>query len=111
MTPLEVRTLLGNFNFKGDDVFKQIKDLSGGEKVRVSLCKILNSKPNLLILDEPTNHLDLINKETIESLLTDYKGTLIIVSHDRYLINKVCTKLLVIEKTKQLYITMDTRSI
>lgn len=100
MTPLEVRTLLGNFNFKGDDVFKQIKDLSGGEKVRVSLCKILNSKPNLLILDEPTNHLDLINKETIESLLTDYKGTLIIVSHDRYLINKVCTKLLVIEKNK-----------
>lgn len=100
ITPLEVRTLLGNFNFKGDDVFKQIKDLSGGEKVRVSLCKILNSKPNLLILDEPTNHLDLINKETIESLLTDYKGTLIIVSHDRYLINKVCTKLLVIEKNK-----------
>lgn len=100
MTPLEVRTLLGNFNFKGGDVFKQIKDLSGGEKVRVSLCKILNSKPNLLILDEPTNHLDLINKETIESLLTDYKGTLIIVSHDRYLINKVCTKLLVIEKNK-----------
>lgn len=100
MTPLEVRTLLGNFNFKGDDVFKQIKDLSGGEKVKVSLCKILNSKPNLLILDEPTNHLDLINKETIESLLTDYKGTLIIVSHDRYLINKVCTKLLVIEKNK-----------
>lgn len=100
MTPLEVRTLLGSFNFKGDDVFKQIKDLSGGEKVRVSLCKILNSKPNLLILDEPTNHLDLINKETIESLLTDYKGTLIIVSHDRYLINKVCTKLLVIEKNK-----------
>ena len=100
MTPLEVRTLLGSFNFKGDDVFKQIKDLSGGEKVRVSLCKILNSKPNLLILDEPTNHLDLINKETIESLLTDYKGTLIIVSHDRYLINKVCTKLLVIEKSK-----------
>lgn len=100
MTPLEVRTLLGSFNFKGDDVFKQIKDLSGGEKVRVSLCKILNSKPNLLILDEPTNHLDLINKETIENLLTDYKGTLIIVSHDRYLINKVCTKLLVIEKNK-----------
>ena len=100
MTPLEVRTLLGSFNFKGDDVFKQIKDLSGGEKVRVSLCKILNSKPNLLIFDEPTNHLDLINKETIESLLTDYKGTLIIVSHDRYLINKVCTKLLVIEKNK-----------
>ena len=65
MTPQEARTLLGSFNFKGDDVFKVIKDLSGGEKVRVSLCKILNTKPNLLILDEPTNHLDIINKETI----------------------------------------------
>lgn len=100
MTPLEVRTLLGSFNFKGDDVFKVIKDLSGGEKVRVSLCKILNTKPNLLILDEPTNHLDLINKETILRLLDSYKGTLIIVSHDRYLIDKVCNKVLLIENNK-----------
>ena len=89
MTPQEARTLLGSFNFKGDDVFKVIKDLSGGEKVRVSLCKILNTKPNLLILDEPTNHLDII-----------YKGTLIIVSHDRYLIDKVCNKVLLIENNK-----------
>lgn len=100
MTPLEVRTLLGSFNFKGDDVFKVIKDLSGGEKVRVSLCKILNTKPNLLILDEPTNHLDLINKETILRLLDSYKGTLIIVSHDRYLIDKVCNRVLLIENNK-----------
>lgn len=100
MTPQEARTLLGSFNFKGDDVFKVIKDLSGGEKVRVSLCKILNTKPNLLILDEPTNHLDIINKETILKLLDSYKGTLIIVSHDRYLIDKVCNKVLLIEDNK-----------
>ena len=100
MTPQEARTLLGSFNFKGGDVFKVIKDLSGGEKVRVSLCKILNTKPNLLILDEPTNHLDIINKETILKLLDSYKGTLIIVSHDRYLIDKVCNKVLLIENNK-----------
>lgn len=98
MSPLEIRTLLGSFNFSNDDVFKKIKDLSGGEKVRVSLCKILNSKPNLLVLDEPTNHLDILNKETIEKLLKDYKGTLIIVSHDRYLIKNVVNRLLVIEE-------------
>ena len=100
MTPQEARTLLGSFNFKGDDVFKVIKDLSGGEKVRVGLCKILNTKPNLLILDEPTNHLDIINKETILKLLDSYKGTLIIVSHDRYLIDKVCNKVLLIQDNK-----------
>ena len=100
MSPLEIRTLLGSFNFSNDDVFKKIKDLSGGEKVRVSLCKILNSKPNLLVLDEPTNHLDILNKETIENLLKDYKGTLIIVSHDRYLIKNVVNKLLLIEENK-----------
>ncbi len=100
MSPLEVRTLLGSFNFSNDDVFKKIKDLSGGEKVRVSLCKILNSKPNLLVLDEPTNHLDILNKETIENLLKEYKGTLVVVSHDRYLIKNVVNKLLVIEEGK-----------
>mgnify|MGYP004538595335 FL=1 len=102
MSPLEIRTLLGSFNFSNDDVFKKIKDLSGGEKVRVSLCKILNSKPNLLVLDEPTNHLDILNKETIENLLKDYKGTLVIVSHDRYLIKNVVNKLLLIEENKTL---------
>ena len=97
LTPNEIRTLLGTFEFSGDDVFKKIKDLSGGEKVRVSLCKILNKKPNVLILDEPTNHLDIIGKDTIEKMLTSYKGTIIMVSHDRYLIKNVCDRLLVME--------------
>ena len=97
LTPNEIRTLLGAFEFSGDDVFKKIKDLSGGEKVRVSLCKILNKKPNVLILDEPTNHLDIIGKSTIEKMLTSYKGTIIMVSHDRYLIKNVCDRLLVME--------------
>ncbi len=97
LSPNEVRTLLGAFEFSGDDVFKKIGDLSGGEKVRVSLCKILNKKPNVLILDEPTNHLDIIHKDTIERMLASYKGTIIMVSHDRYLIKNVCDKLLVME--------------
>ena len=104
MTPNEIRTLLGSFEFTGEDVFKKINDLSGGEKVKLSLCKILNNKPNLLILDEPTNHLDIISKDTIEKILTNYNGTLIMVSHDRYLINNVCNKLLVFEnKEAKLY--------
>ncbi len=98
MTPNEIRSLLGSFEFTGEEVFKKIKDLSGGEKVRVSLCKILTSRPNVLILDEPTNHLDIINKDTIEKMLKDYTGTIIVVSHDRYLIKNVCNKLLVITK-------------
>lgn len=97
MIPNEVRTLLGSFEFSGEDVFKKIGNLSGGEKVRVSLCKILYRKPNVLILDEPTNHLDIINKDTIEKMLNSYKGTIIMVSHDRYLIKNVCDKLLVME--------------
>lgn len=104
MTPNEIRTLLGSFEFTGEDVFKKINDLSGGEKVKLSLCKILNNKPNLLILDEPTNHLDIISKDTIEKILTNYNGTIIMVSHDRYLINNVCNKLLVFEnKEAKLY--------
>lgn len=95
LTPNELRTLLGTFEFTGDDVFKTIKDLSGGEKVRVSLCKILYHTPNVLILDEPTNHLDIISKNTIEQMLKSYQGTIIMVSHDRYLIKNVCNKLLV----------------
>lgn len=98
LTPNELRTLLGTFEFTGDDVFKTIKDLSGGEKVRVSLCKILYHKPNVLILDEPTNHLDIISKNTIEQMLKSYQGTIIMVSHDRYLIKNVCNKLLVFNK-------------
>ena len=100
MTPNEIRTLLGSFEFTGEDVFKKINDLSGGEKVKLSLCKILNNKPNLLILDEPTNHLDIISKDTIEKILTNYNVTIIMVSHDRYLINNVCNKLLVFENNE-----------
>ena len=100
MTPNEIRTLLGAFDFHGEDVFKKIETLSGGEKVRVSLCKILNTKPNVLILDEPTNHLDILSKNVIEKMLIDYKGTIIMISHDRYLIKNVCNKLLVFEKDK-----------
>ena len=100
MTPNEIRTLLGSFEFTGEDVFKKINDLSGGKKVKLSLCKILNNKPNLLILDEPTNHLDIISKDTIEKILTNYNGTIIMVSHDRYLINNVCNKLLVFENNE-----------
>lgn len=97
MSSSEIRNLLGAFEFRGDSVFTKIENLSGGERVRVSLCKIFYTNPNVLILDEPTNHLDIINKDTIEKMLKDYLGTLIIVSHDRYLINRVCNKLLVLE--------------
>lgn len=98
MSPTEIRSLVCAFDFHGDEVFKKISSLSGGEKVRVSLCKVLNSRPNVLILDEPTNHLDIINKNTIEKMLKEYNGTIIMVSHDRYLIKNVCTKLLVFNK-------------
>lgn len=91
----EARSALGAFMFTGDDVFKRICDLSGGEKVRLALCKILRKKPNILILDEPTNHMDIIGKETLERLLSNYTGTVITVSHDRYFINRVCTRLIV----------------
>lgn len=91
----EARSALGAFMLSGDDVFKRICDLSGGEKVRLALCKILRKKPNILILDEPTNHMDIIGKETLERLLANYQGTVITVSHDRYFINRVCNRLIV----------------
>jgi len=91
----EARSALGAFMLTGDDVFKRICDLSGGEKVRLALCKILRKKPNILILDEPTNHMDIIGKETLERLLSNYTGTVITVSHDRYFINRVCDRLIV----------------
>lgn len=84
----EIRDLLGSFGFSGDDVFKRIRDLSGGEKVRVSLCKVFYKRPNVLILDEPTNHLDIVNRENIQRILGNYEGTIILVSHDRYLIDR-----------------------
>ena len=101
--PQQVRNILGTFMFSGEDVFKKIKVLSGGEKVRLQLCKILRKSPNLLILDEPTNHLDIFSKEKLESLLTEYNGTVLFVSHDRYFINKVADSLLVFENDEVVY--------
>lgn len=97
LTETEARSALGAFLFSGDDVFKSIDMLSGGEKVRLALCKIFRRRPNVLILDEPTNHMDIVGKETLESMLGDYTGTLIFVSHDRYFVKKVATRLLVFE--------------
>lgn len=97
LTETEARNALGAFLFSGEDVFKNVNMLSGGEKVRLALCKILKTRPNVLVLDEPTNHMDIVGKETLESMLKDYTGTLIFVSHDRYFVKKVATQLLVFE--------------
>lgn len=93
----EVRSALGAFLFSGEDVFKRVSDLSGGERVRLALCKIIRKRPNVLILDEPTNHMDIVGKETLEDMLKEYVGTVIFVSHDRYFVNKVANRLLVID--------------
>lgn len=104
LTETEARNALGAFLFSGEDVFKNVNMLSGGEKVRLALCKILKTRPNVLVLDEPTNHMDIVGKETLESMLKDYMGTLIFVSHDRYFVKKVATQLLVFEDgTTNLY--------
>lgn len=95
----EARCSLGSFLFKGDDVLKKLSVLSGGERVRLQLCKILYTKPNVLLLDEPTNHLDIVGREYLESILSEYQGTVIFVSHDRYFISKVATSLLVLSKS------------
>ena len=91
----EARRALGSFLFKNDDVNKKIEVLSGGEKVRLQLCKIFYNKPNVLLLDEPTNHMDIIGKEHLESILKEYTGTLIFITHDRYFVNKIADQLLV----------------
>ena len=87
----KVRNTLAAFLFTGDDVFKQVKDLSGGERGRLSLAKLMLSNANFLILDEPTNHLDIVSREILENALNNYSGTVLYVSHDRYFINKTCT--------------------
>lgn len=97
LTDTEARTALGAFLFTNDDVFKSVSSLSGGERVRLVLCKILRKRPNFLILDEPTNHMDLIGKETLEAILQEYSGTVLFVSHDRYFIKKIATSLLSFE--------------
>ncbi|MBR6224985.1 MAG: ABC-F family ATP-binding cassette domain-containing protein [Firmicutes bacterium] len=90
----EIRNTLAAFLFTGEDVFKRIGDLSGGEKGRVSLAKLMLSEANFLILDEPTNHLDITSKEILESAISGYQGTVLYVSHDRYFINKTATRIL-----------------
>jgi ATP-binding cassette, subfamily F, member 3 len=90
----EIRTILGNFLFSGEDVLKIVSTLSGGEKARLALAKLMMQKSNFLILDEPTNHLDLDSKEVLENALVDYPGTILFVSHDRYFINRIATKVL-----------------
>ena len=94
LTQTEARSALGAFLFTQDDVFRQVKLLSGGEKARLALCKIFQRRPNLLILDEPTNHMDIVGKETLENLLKAYEGTVLFVSHDRYFVRHVADKLL-----------------
>ena len=103
LTTTQIRNILGSFLFSGDEVFKKIKVLSGGEKGRLQLCKILKQGPNLLLLDEPTNHMDIVGKESLENILKEYKGTLIFVSHDRYFVNKIADSLLIFEKNKVTY--------
>lgn len=98
LTDFEARSALGAFMFSGEDVFKTVSMLSGGERVRLALCKLFLQRPNLLILDEPTNHLDIVGKETLEDILENFEGTIIFVSHDRYFIKKIADKILSFEK-------------
>lgn len=101
-----IRTVLGRFLFSADDVFKTVDVLSGGEKVRLSLAKLLLQHANFLILDEPTNHLDIPGKEALEESLKDYTGTILFVSHDRYFISRLATSLLVMEDGKATYVPL-----
>ncbi len=98
LSDFQARSALGAFLFSGEDVFKTVDMLSGGERVRLALCKIFKRKPNFLILDEPTNHMDILSKETLENLLSEYEGTLLFVSHDRYFMKKVAQQILSFEQ-------------
>ena len=100
-TPFEVRSYLAKFLFRGDDVFKKIGVLSGGEQSRIQLAKLLLENANVLLLDEPTNHLDIPAREALEKALANYPATLFIISHDRYLLNSLATKLLIFDDTKE----------
>ena len=96
MTQTEVRSALASFLFKGDEVFKPLSKMSGGERARVSLLKLMLKGSNFLLLDEPTNHLDASSREELEKTLLDYSGTMLIVSHDRYFINKIADRILLL---------------
>lgn len=100
LTTTELRTYLGTFLFKGDDVFKEISLLSGGEKARINLLKLMLRKDNFLLLDEPTNHLDIPSREALEDSLINYDGTLLVISHDRYFLNKVINQILELKDSK-----------
>lgn len=97
LTEFEARSALGAFLFSGEDVFKRVNMLSGGERVRLALCKIFKKRPNFLILDEPTNHMDIVGKETLEEMLLNYSGTVLFVSHDRYFIRRIAESILSFE--------------
>ena len=97
LTQTEVRNELAAFLFTGEDVFKRVDMLSGGEKVRLALCKIFKRRPNVLIFDEPTNHMDIVGKETLEQMLLEYEGTVLFVSHDRYFVKRIADELLALE--------------
>lgn len=103
LTTTQIRQALGTFLFTQEEVFKEINVLSGGEKVRLQLCKILKKEPNLLLLDEPTNHMDIVGKESLENILKEYNGTLIFVSHDRYFVNKIADSILAFEPEGVIY--------
>lgn len=101
LTVTEVRNSLAAFMFYGDDVFKNVSMLSGGEKVRLKLSMILKKGPNFLILDEPTNHMDIVGKETLENMLKEFEGSMLFVSHDRFFVNKIADSIIVFEKNKE----------
>lgn len=98
MKESDIRKILGRFLFTQDEVLKSVNDLSGGEKARIQLAKLMLEKNNVLILDEPTNHLDIDSKEVLEDALDDFEGTIIFVSHDRYFINRIADRILEIQK-------------